>query len=241
MLVEPFAGGAGISLVAVSESLVKEAAFAELDSNVAATWNCMLNGHATWLAKRIRSFRFSRKRVEKQLQRKPGSQHERAFQCLLKNRTARGGVIAEGAGLIRKGDGNGLRSRWYPDTLAQRIEKISALKTNLDFRRVDGFELIRQYRRRKRAVFFVDPPYTKAARRLYRHWNIDHEKLFKDLQNVAGDVLMTYDDTSEVRRWAKKYGFRVKPISMKTTHHAMKRELMIAKNFDWLIAQATKK
>jgi DNA adenine methylase len=241
ILIEPFAGGAGISLAAVNESLVNEAVFAELDRDVAAAWNCVLNGHAPWLTKRIRSFRVSRKRVEEQLRRKPTSEHERAFQCLLKNRTARGGVIAKGAGLIRKGDGRGLRSRWYPDTLAKRIEMISTLKASLDFRRVNGFTLIRKYRRHKLAVFFVDPPYTRAARRLYRHWKIDHERLFKELRGVAGDVLMTYDDTTEVRRWAKKYGFQVKPISMKTTHHMKKRELMIAKNFDWLIVRPAKR
>ena len=44
---------------------------------------------------------------------------------------------------------------------------------------------------------------------------------------------MTYDDTLEVRQWAKKYGFEVKSISMKTTHHEKKRELMISKDFTW--------
>jgi DNA adenine methylase len=173
--------------------------------------------------------------VEEQLQRKPASQHERAFLCLLRNRTARGGVIAEGAGLIRKGeDGRGLRSRWYPQTIADRITAISSFKKKLDFGREDGFTLIKKHQHKKNTVFFVDPPYTKAARRLYRHWEIDHENLFRILQQVAGDVLMTYDDTSEVRQWARTYGFQVKTISMRTTHHKTKRELMISKDFGWL-------
>jgi DNA adenine methylase len=235
LLVEPFAGGANISLSAVHSQLVDKAAFAELDRDVAATWKTILNGRADWLASEIRSFRISRPRVEEQLRRKPASQHERAFLCLLRNRTARGGVIAEGAGLIRKGeDGRGLRSRWYPQTIADRIAAISALKGRLDFCREDGFNLIKKHQNEKGAVFFVDPPYTKAARRLYRHWEIDHENLFRVLQQVAGDVLMTYDDTREVRQWAKTYGFQVKTISMRTTHHKTKRELMICKDFDWL-------
>ena len=45
---------------------------------------------------------------------------------------------------------------------------------------------------------------------------------------------MTYDDTPEIRNLAKKYGFKAKRISMRTTHHETKRELMISKNFDWL-------
>ena len=144
-------------------------------------------------------------------------------------------MLAEGAGLIRHGeDGKGLHSRWYPETLAKRIETISALKARLHFRPADGLSVITEYVERNDAVFFVDPPYTQASRRLYRHWSIDHEKLFEVLRNVVGDVLMTYDDTKEVRAWANRYGFKVRPISMRTTHHKKKRELMIFRNFNWL-------
>ena len=45
---------------------------------------------------------------------------------------------------------------------------------------------------------------------------------------------MTYDDTKEVRRWANRYGFKVRRIAMRTTHHEHKRELMISRDFDWL-------
>lgn len=235
VLVEPFAGGAGISLIAVREKLVAKAAFAELDADVAATWETVLNGHAEWLTKEIRSFRISRQRVEAKLDEDPNTIYERAFQCLLRNRTSRGGLLTEGAGLIRHGeDGKGLRSRWYPETLSKRIETISSLKDRLRFRHGDGFQLIRDYLHRDDILFFVDPPYTQSARRLYRHWSIDHEKLFQLLQSVAGEVLMTYDDTPEVRTWANKYGFKVKAISMRTTHHRRKRELMVSRNFDWL-------
>jgi DNA adenine methylase len=241
LLVEPFAGGANISLSAVHAKLVDKVAFSELDRDVAATWKTILNGHADWLANEILSFRISRPRVDAQLLRKPASQHERAFLCLLRNRTARGGVIAKGAGLIRKGEaGKGLRSRWYPQTIASRITAISAIKKKLEFVREDAFALIKRHQDKKDAIFFVDPPYTKAARRLYRHWEIDHESLFRILQQVSGDVLMTYDDTREVRQWAKTYGFQVKTISMRTTHHKTKRELMISKEFGWLKSSLTK-
>lgn len=234
MLVEPFAGGAAVSLAVVREGLVDSALFAECDKDVAATWKTILNGEAEWLAARIRAFRMTRGRVESVLSRTPTSRRGRAFRCLLRNRTARGGVIAEGAGLIRKGEnGNGLGSRWYPNTLAKRIGIISSLKDKLKFTESDGLKLIRKCIRRDRAVFFVDPPYTKAARRLYRHWQIDHEALFKLLSRARGAVLMTYDDTPEIRKLAADYGFEVKRVSMRTTHHQRKRELMICKDFTW--------
>lgn len=234
LLVEPFAGGAGVSLAAVHEDLVGQVAFAECDRDVAATWQTVLNGQAEWLSNEIRAFHVSRKEVDKVLAQKPRTRRGRAFQCLVRNRTARGGVMTKSAGLIREGeDGKGLRSRWYPQTLAQRIATISSLKSKLKFTQGDGFKLIRKFLHRRTAVFFVDPPYTKAACRLYRHWDIDHEELFKLLSRARGDVLMTYDDTPEIRTLAEKYGFQFKRISMRTTHHQKKHELIIAKNFTW--------
>ena len=82
ILVEPFAGGAGISLDAVHEKLVDLAVFAEIDRDVAATWKTILNGEAKWLAEEITSFRISRKKVEKVLARTPATQRRRAFRCL---------------------------------------------------------------------------------------------------------------------------------------------------------------
>jgi DNA adenine methylase len=104
----------------------------------------------------------------------------------------------------------------------------------LHFSQSDAFKVISQYLNQADAVFFVDPPYTQAARRLYTHWNIEHEELFKLLRDARGQVLMTYDDTKEVRRWANRYGFKVRKISMRTTHHQHKRELMISRDFGWL-------
>ena len=235
ILVEPFAGGAGVSLAAVHERLVRKAIFAEIDPDVAATWKVLLNGEAKWLAQKILKFSISRRIVNRLLEQKPRSLRRRAFRCLVHNRTSRGGVMTKGAGLIREGEnGKGLHSRWYPETLAKRITTISSLKERLEFAEVDGTDLIGQYLHRKDAVFFVDPPYTQAAYRLYNYWQIDHEQLFATLSRAKGAVLMMYDDTIEIRRKAKKYGFQFKSISMKTSHHQNKPELMIARNFNWI-------
>jgi len=237
VLIEPFAGGAAVALMAVSENLVEEAQFAEIDQDVAATWHSILNGQAGWLAKQIREFKIGRRSVKATLKKIPKSIHERALQCLIRNRTAHGGVLQSGAGLLREGDGHGIASRWYPETLAHRILAVSALE-HLHFCQRDGFHLIEQFANRADVAFFVDPPYTSAASRLYHHWKIDHAQLFVLLQRVAGSVLMTYDATAEIRKLAFEHGFQVRTIPMKTTHHQKKRELMISRDFSWLSRSA---
>ena len=234
VLIEPFAGGAAVVLMAVNEKLVGAAHFAELDQDVAAVWQSILDGRAAWLADQVRQFKVGRRAVKAKLKEIPGSLDARALQCLVRNRTARGGVLQSGAGLLRDGDGRGIASRWYPQTLAARILAVSELKQQLHFYPGDGFTLMQQFADRKDASFFVDPPYRSAASRLYKHWEINHEKLFESLRNVAGRVLMTYDATAEVRRLALDHGFQVRTIPMKTTHHENKRELMISKDFSWL-------
>jgi DNA adenine methylase len=91
--------------------------------------------------------------------------------------------------------------------------------------------VIPKYLRDKTAVFFVDPPYTaggkSAGKRLYLHSSIDHKSLFDLLETAAGAVMLTYEDAKEVRDLARMHGFFIKPIPMKTTHHARMYELAI--------------
>ena len=86
----------------------------------------------------------------------------------------------------------------------------------------------------KDAVFFIDPPYTLAARRLYTKWQMDHRRLFEAMKECRGDFLMTYDNTPEVAALAAEFGFKTKPVAMKNTHHAKMTELLIGRDLDWL-------
>jgi DNA adenine methylase len=82
----------------------------------------VLNGHAEWLEKQILHFDLTLENVVAVLKEEPDDLPARAFQTVIRNRVQRCGILAEGAGLIRTGEnGRGLRSRWYPETLARRI------------------------------------------------------------------------------------------------------------------------
>ncbi len=236
-LIEPFGGGAIISLTAAFERLAKHVVFAELDENVAAVWRVVLNGNAEWLAKQILNFDLSVDAVKRILTQSPDTIREKSFQTILRNRVQRGGIMAAGAGLIKEGEnGRGLKSRWYPQTLARRIREINRLKDRLSFVEADGFKLIEEHKADKDAAFYIDPPYTLAARRLYTAWEVDHARLFKLMSECKGDFLMSYDNTDEVAKMAVNFGFQSRPIAMKNTHHAKMTELLIGKNLDWLPA-----
>ena len=235
ILVEPFAGGGIVGLTSGFEKLVGHVVLVERDAHVAAVWQTILGGQAEWLADRILNFELERENVVAVLHSEPATQRERAFAVILRNRVQRGGIMAPGAGLVKNGEnGRGIGSRWYPETLARRIREITGIRDRLTFIEGDGLELIRRYADEERAVFFVDPPYTAAARRLYEHWQVDHRLLFGLLAEVRGDVLLTYDNTREITTLAHESHFQTQAIAMKNTHHAKMTELLIGKDLSWL-------
>ena len=90
--------------------------------------------------------------------RTSGSGTEHALSVLLQNRMNHGGILAPGAGLLRIGEaGRGLRSRWYPQTLATRLNAIHELKDRRCFSHTDGFGLLASHKEQKTTVAFVDP------------------------------------------------------------------------------------
>ncbi len=227
--IEPFAGGGIVSLTTAFEKLAHRVIMVELDEEIAAVWETMLNGDNDWLTQQILEFEMNLENVQKRLANEKKTVRETAFATILKNRVFHGGIITKGSGLIKHGEnGKGLTSRWYPRTLASRISSIRSVSHKIQFIRGDAFQIIQQYFNEPMAVFFVDPPYTVAGKRLYTYFDIDHEALFSAMSKVAGNVLMTYDDTPEVRAWSDKFQLHYKLIPMKTTHHLEKYELLIS-------------
>jgi len=234
-LIEPFAGGGIVSLTAGFENLARSILMVEKDEDVAAVWQTIFGSEYGWLIDRIITFEVTAKAANSVFQQKPRSIRERAFQTIVRNRLQHGGILAPGAGLVKNGEnGKGLKSRWYPETLKRRISDIQEIKHKITFFNGDGVEVIGKHSRKKGVAFFLDPPYTVAGRRLYTHHQMDHEHLFREASKVAGDVVMTYDDAEEIEELAARFGFFVKRVIMKTTHHYRKYELIIGKNLAWL-------
>lgn len=234
VLLEPFAGGAVIGLTAAAEGLADKVVLVEIDDDVSAVWEVLINGadrSVTMLSNKILRFDVTRDNVREVLDGTPRTTVERAFRTIVKNRTQRGGIMAPGAGLVKEGEaGRGLRSRWYPETLVKRFDTIRQFRDRITFMQGDAFDAIRS---NPGAAMFVDPPYTAAGKRagsrLYTHTELDHRQLFDDVANYAGPALLTYDDSDEIRNMAVENGFQVGNVAMKSTHNVVMRELTIFK------------
>jgi DNA adenine methylase len=237
-LIEPFAGGANITLLAVSEKLVNRATMVELDTNVSAVWQSVLNGQSEWLSKRVESFKPTKANVKLTFRRRPRSLRQKAWVTFVRNRVSYGGLLTPCAGLLKNGEnGNGLWSRWYPQTLATRIRSINKLKRRINFISGDGLDWLEKRRNQfdgPQTAYFIDPPYLLAGKRLYPESELNHRRLFEIASILEGRVLMTYDDTSEIRALAREFGFKYRSVRMLSRQHQTKTELLIAKDFSWL-------
>lgn len=232
-LIEPFAGGAHIGLAAAIESLVGRVKLVELDEDVSAVWRVILND-AEWLIDKVQGLELSRESVESLHDRRQESLRLRGLATLVHNRISRGGIMADGAGVMNEGEGGkGITSRWYPSTLVERIQRIRRAD-GVDLVHDDGLEIMQGYIDRNNTALFVDPPYPGAGDRLYKHSDVDHERIFRCCAEAEARCLITYDHSQEVRSLIDTYNFESEEIIMSTTHHEEKSELLISRDLGWL-------
>jgi len=237
-LVEPFAGGGIVGLSVAFEGLAKHVTLVELDEQVAAVWQTILEGNVDWLIKRIGDFDCTLDNVVEEMAKTPRSTQQRAFQTILKNRTYHGGILAAGSAPLKNGEnGKGVSSRWYATTIQRRIADIASIRDRITFVHGDGLEVMERVAEDDDVVHFIDPPYTaagkKAGRRLYNCFELDHERLFDIAAGVSGDVLLTYDDAEGVRDLAASHGFEVELVAMQNTHLAKMKALLIGPDLSW--------
>ncbi|MEP7353680.1 MAG: DNA adenine methylase [Acidobacteriota bacterium] len=237
--IEPFAGGAITGLTVADLQLADHVTLVEKDEQVASVWRTILGGGADWLANEIMEFDVTKENVECRLNGTASSDRELAFRTILKNRTFHGGILAPGSSVLKHGEnGKGIRSRWYPETLRNRILKIATLADRISIVEGDGIEVMKRNADRDDAVYFIDPPYTaagkKAGSRLYTHSQLDHQALFEVTSQLKGDFLMTYDDAEGVRELAERHSFTTRTVAMRNTHLTEMTELLIGRNLNWV-------
>ena len=208
----------------------------DLDRDVAAFWRATLD-HNEKMVDLIGKFTPTRKLINHLSHQAPKDVVEYGFRTLVLNRTRRGGVLAPGAALTKNGEnGNGVVSRWYPETLQKRLNAIKGVRARLSFCEGDGVQLLEDVvADLHRACVFIDAPYTsssgkRSGSRLYFHSEVDHEKVFYVMAHSRANVLMTYDCSDDIVALVHKHRFHAVVVTMKNGHHAHIPELIITRD-----------
>lgn len=235
ILYELFAGGASVGLTAGIENLVRHVFLVELDEDIYSIWKTILSDDAIWLSEQILKLELKDDNINLIINNKNKNLKYKALATLVLNRINHGGILAHGSGRIKYGEnGKGIKSRWYPKTLYNRITLIHSHREKFTAINDDALKILTSNIENDEFIYFIDPPYVSAGKRLYRYSDLNHERLFELCSKVKGDFLMTYEMSEEIIHLATKFNFQIQKILMQTTHLTKKYELLISKDFIWL-------
>jgi len=222
LLVEPFAGGASVSIGLLEAGLATEIALSDKDELVASFWKTVFSRNAASFADLIACAQVDLGEWRRLRNSSPRTDFERAYKCLFLNRTSFSGILHERAGPI---GGQGQKSayaidcRFNRDRLASRILELSRLRDRVLFvKRQDYWKTVDHVRNLLQSkryaanglLWYLDPPFFEKAETLYRYTFMDagHLVLRHLLRELEGRWVLSYDDVPQARKfYSQDLGF----------------------------------
>lgn len=213
--VEVFAGGASLGLSLLDAGVIQSLVLNDADPLVFRFWRSVLYSPG-YLLSRLRldsapthEDYWDAKRVVEAVQAgQMVADDAAAWAFLLVNRLSFSGIQSAHPMGGKHGTQQQLLSRWNPEALIRRIERIHAMSDRIEVRRIDCCTFLEAFAAwYPRATLFVDPPYYVQGPVLYptAFGPKDHERLADLLNNLyrqfdGPDIILTYDDVPEVRK-----------------------------------------
>ncbi|MCY4301242.1 MAG: DNA adenine methylase [Aestuariivita sp.] len=209
--VEPFCGGAGSAWNLLADDIADTIHLNDADIRIYSAWKAILHENErfcerlndvavdikTWTEARRLLTNYSGKKYDFDL----------GFATYFVNRTSRAGIIL-GSGPIGGYEQSGdwkIDARFYRETMLRRIKWIGNQKQRVELNSQEALTFLKENIKKlpsDRTLYFVDPPYLQAGRRLYL--NAMTEKKHRALGAfLTSDVLkhwiLTYDDHPLIR------------------------------------------
>lgn len=233
-VVEPFAGGASIS-ISFLQNTQAEVVLSDADPMLAAFWRMVFSREAPFLAEWIAETIPTRELWAEWNGYRGDHPLELAFKCLFLSRTNYNGILRKGSRPRAKV--SGITCRFNGPRIARRILELWAYRDRV---RVLGAlewqEVIARLDAGLRGtLWFLDPPYFRKAERLYRRWfaEADHRALKESLPLLQEHFCLTYDDVPEALALYDTFEhlhFRAstKFSTQATTRRPRQRELIVS-------------
>ncbi|WP_337182188.1 DNA adenine methylase [Shinella sp.] len=213
LFVEPFAGGASVSISLLEANHVDTIALADADPLLSSFWEVVFSPQAEALSNMIYDANVTLDEWKRLKHADVATGLEAAYKCLFLNRTSFSGSLNRKAGPIggmtQAGDYK-IGCRFNQSKLAERILELSRLRHRVRFVRNESYaKTVRDIRRTaiyrdspNKVFWYLDPPFFAKADKLYRcHFgHQDHETLARATESIPGRWLLSYDDHPEARR-----------------------------------------
>lgn len=201
--IEPFAGGASVSLHLAATGLVDRVVLGERDDLLYSFWKTAAH-HTQWLIDAVQTVSVTLEQWDKYKSNPGREQKDKALAALFLNRTSFSGILFDKAGPI----GGRAQSGEYPidcrfpkATIIKRIRQVgdlarhgrlAAVRRGSYDRTIDWAH---QEYGQDGSLVYLDPPFWAKADELYRHSfkHVDHLRLADYLRAAGFTWLLSYD------------------------------------------------
>ncbi len=215
LFVEPFTGGASVSLYLLQNDLVDSVGLIEKDPLVASFWQIVFSqddNDINWLLEQIRSIEINLQMWDEFKGSVPETKRERALACLFLNRTSFSGILAPSSGPIggrSQSSDYKIDCRFPRNKLVKRVKQAAKLRDKVKFvwnlHWKNGLGRINKMQKvgkiKTNILYYFDPPFFKKADRLYTFFftDEDHEDLRDTILKLGDHWILSYDYCEEVK------------------------------------------
>lgn len=224
IFIEPFCGGASVSIALLETNVVEKIILNDIDPLIASLWKCVFSkDDARWLAKSILRVPLTLDYWEYQKQKKSFNRRELALKCLYLNRTSFSGILHNSAGPIggRNQKKWTIGCRFNREKLASRVLELSRLSNRVITTQRSWNKVISSWEKEKKAFFYFDPPFYHKAKKLYRFifQESDHKNLCNTLKNFRSPWVLSYDNAIEIRELYARWNLTARVIDSTYSAH----------------------
>lgn len=241
---EPYAGGAGVALFLAIEGYARRVHINDLDQAIYAFWHAVVKSPDA-LCELIKNTEVTidewkrQKAIQQELRKTSLNKEELlrlGFSTFFLNRTNRSGII-RGGGVIGGLEQNskwGIDSRYYADTLIERIKRIA---NHRDLIRIYNWDAVKFLRKKVpqlpgRSLIYLDPPYVENGDNLYQNDYTfkDHRDVAEAVHETSASWIVSYDNSKSVNDLYKNYDSIVYDLSYSARRRYQGSEIMFMSN-----------
>lgn len=233
--VEPFAGGAGVALSLLLNSVVDEIVINDYDKAVYSVWRALLTETNSFInliedtPLNVEEWRAQKRIYDEQRDK---YSLELGFAAFYLNRTNRSGILSN-AGPIGGFDQTGnylIDARFNRQELVRRVREIAKYKSKIHLYNKDIRMFLEKYmpKYQERAFIYFDPPYYNKGKALYKNFfsPTDHQEIFERISELNCPWLVTYDDVPEIREIYSSYVGKRYDLTYSLANNGKNSELM---------------
>ncbi|MBU1657726.1 DNA adenine methylase [bacterium] len=198
LFIEPFAGGASLSLFLLQNDFVDKIALIERDPLLASFWKTVFFDSA-WLIREVKKIDVNIEKWNFYKNYKPRTTRTKALKCLFLNRTNFSGILKAGpiGGQQQKSEYK-IDCRFNKKQLTYQIEILSTYKERISFIEEGNYldvlkkELVNF---NDKTFIYFDPPYVNKAQGLYNFYfnDTNHIELRDFIKSLKYNWLLSYD------------------------------------------------